>query len=307
MAMTRPAMGFVGVDTSHSAIRLVFPLWARELGLPTEELRGHDIPLGADSATYRDLITSIRDDETSLGALVTTHKVALFDAAADLFDDLDDFSRQCREISSIYKRNDRLCGAAKDPVTAGLALGEFVPAGHFARTGGELLCLGAGGAGTAITTHLAQAGDAPARIVVTDVEETGLARLEEVHRRAGIAPGLVRYELVTGSEDSTELVGATPPDSLVVNASGLGKDRPGSPLSAAAVFPERALVWEINYRGSLGFLHQAQAQADLRSLVVIDGWRYFIHGWTQVIADVFDRPLTAATVDRLAALAEAVR
>lgn len=300
-------MGFVGVDTSHSAIRLVFPLWARELGLPTEELRGHDIPLGADSATYRDLITSIRDDETSLGALVTTHKVALFDAAADLFDDLDDFSRQCREISSIYKRNDRLCGAAKDPVTAGLALGEFVPAGHFARTGGELLCLGAGGAGTAITTHLAQAGDAPARIVVTDVEETGLARLEEVHRRAGIAPGLVRYELVTGSEDSTELVGATPPDSLVVNASGLGKDRPGSPLSAAAVFPERALVWEINYRGSLGFLHQAQAQADLRSLVVIDGWRYFIHGWTQVIADVFDRPLTAATVDRLAALAEAVR
>ena len=300
-------MGFVGVDTSHSAIRLVFPLWARELGLPTEELRGHDIPLGADSATYRDLITSIRDDETSLGALVTTHKVALFDAAADLFDDLDDFSRQCREISSIYKRNDRLCGAAKDPVTAGLALGEFVPAGHFARTGGELLCLGAGGAGTAITTHLAQAGDAPARIVVTDVEETGLARLEEVHRRAGIAPGLVRYELVTGSEDSTELVGATPPDSLVVNASGLGKDRPGSPLSAAAVFPERARVWEINYRGSLGFLHQAQAQADLRSLVVIDGWRYFIHGWTQVIADVFDRPLTAATVDRLAALAEAVR
>lgn len=305
--MTRPAMGFVGVDTSHSAIRLVFPFWARELGLPTEELRGHDIPIGAGSATYRDLITSIRDDESHLGALVTTHKVALFDAAADLFDDLDDFSRQCCEISSIYKRNDRLCGAAKDPVTAGLALGEFVPAGHFARTGGELLCLGAGGAGTAITTHLAQAGDAPARIVVTDVDETGLAQLEEVHRRAGIAPGLVRYEHVTGGDDSTELVDATPPDSLVVNASGLGKDRPGSPLSAAALFPERALVWEINYRGSLEFLHQAQAQADLRSLVVIDGWRYFIHGWTQVIADVFDRPLTAATVDRLAALAEAVR
>lgn len=309
--MTRPVtssmMGFVGVDTGHSAIRTVFPVWARELGLPTEQLRGHDVPLGADPQTYRDLVTAIRDDDTHLGALVTTHKVALYEAAGDLFDELDKFSTQCGEISSISKRDGRLCGAAKDPITAGLALAEFLPTGHFARTGGEVLCLGAGGAGTAITTHLARASDVPARIVVTDIDPAGLARLAEVHRRAGVAPGLVRYEHVGGAERSTELLAAAPAGSLVVNASGLGKDRQGSPLADAAVFPERGLVWEINYRGSLEFWHQASAQAEQRSLVLVDGWRYFIHGWTQVIADVFDIPIPATTVDRLATLAEAVR
>ncbi len=305
--MSAPAMGFVGVDTGRSAIRTVFPIWARELGLPTEELRGHDVELGADQQTYRDLVVEIRDDSSHLGALVTTHKVALYDAAADLFDELDDFSTQCGEISSISKRGGRLRGAAKDPVTAGLALAEFLPSQHFANTGGEVLCLGAGGAGTAITTFLAQGEDVPGRIVVADVDRASLTRLEEVHRRAGIAPGLVRYEHVARVEQSTELLSGATPESLVVNASGLGKDLPGSPVSDAAVFPERALVWEINYRGTLRFWHQAMAQAERQSLVLVDGWRYFIHGWTQVIADVFDIPIPAATVDRLAMLAEAAR
>ena len=42
-----------------------------------------------------------------------------------------------------------------------------------------------------------------------------------------------------------------PPASLVVNATGAGKDTPGSPLSADAVFPERALVWD----AGRGFFH----------------------------------------------------
>src|ERR1035437_3465520 len=68
-------------------------------------------------------------------------------------------------------------------------------------------------------------------------------------------------------------------------ATGLGQDRPGSPLSDQVVFPERGLIWDFNYRGSLEFLHQAQRQQHDRDLVVEDGWRYFIHGWTQVVAD----------------------
>lgn len=300
-------MGFVGVDTTHSAIRPVFPVWARELGLPTDRLRGHDLPLDTDPQTYRDLVAAIREDEAYLGALVTTHKVALYDAAADLFDELDDFSIQCGEISSIFKRAGRLHGAAKDPITAGLALTEFLSADHFASTGAEVVCLGAGGAGTAITTYLAQGADVPARIVVTDVDAHALARLEEIHQRAGIAPGLVEYEHVTGSGRSAELLAGAPAASLVVNASGLGKDRPGTPLAEGAVFPERAVVWEINYRGTLEFWRQARAQAEERSLLLIDGWRYFIHGWTQVISDVFDLSLSAATIDRLAGLAQESR
>ena len=116
---TGPVMGFVGVDTAHSSIMKVFPLWADHLGLPTRELRGHDVPLDAPDDTYRDLVRAIRDDEHHLGALVTTHKVRVFEAAHDLFDELDALSEQCGEISSISKRDGRLLGGAKDPLTAG--------------------------------------------------------------------------------------------------------------------------------------------------------------------------------------------
>jgi shikimate 5-dehydrogenase len=87
----------------------------------------------------------------------------------------------------------------------------------------------------------------------------------------------------------------------------MGKDVPGSPLTDDVRFPERGVVWEFNYRGSLEFLHQARAQQQARDLVVEDGWRYFIHGWTQVIADVFDLDMPQQTVERLSEIATRLR
>jgi len=48
------------------------------------------------------------------------------------------------------------------------------------------------------------------------------------------------------------------------------------------------VVWDFNYRGSLEMLAQARAQREERVLIVEDGWRYFVHGWSSVVADVFD-------------------
>jgi shikimate 5-dehydrogenase len=79
--------------------------------------------------------------------------------------------------------------------------------------------------------------------------------------------------------------------SLVVNATGMGKDRPGSPLAEPARFPEGGVVWELNYRGELEFLRQAEAQRSERDLTVADGWGYFIRGWAAVIEEVFERPI----------------
>ena len=96
---------------------------------------------------------------------------------------------------------------------------------------------------------------------------------------------------------------------MVVNATGLGKDRPGSPLTDAVVFPEDGIVWEFNYRGKLDFLRQAQAHRADCHLTTEDGWLYFIHGWTRVIAEVFhvDIPTRGPVFDDLCRIAQGIR
>jgi shikimate 5-dehydrogenase len=100
-------------------------------------------------------------------------------------------------------------------------------------------------------------------------------------------------------------VAGLPDGSLVINATGLGKDAPGSPLSDAAVFPRKGIVWDLNYRGDLIFLDQARRQAADRELQVEDGWTYFLYGWTQVIAEVFDIaiPASGPRFDEISAIA----
>lgn len=300
-------MGFVGVTTASSSIMKVFPLWADILGLPTRTLIGHDLPMDATPVQYRAMVEQIRDDPHHRGALVTTHKMNVYAAASELFDELDPFAVSCAEISSISKRGPLLSGRAKDPITVDLALNDFLPGDHFARTGAEVVILGAGGSGTALSWALAERVDAPARITVTARSQEKLDHLREVHRQHGTREGLIDYVITATPDDADAVVAAAPPGSVIANATGLGKDRPGSPLTDAVMFPEGAYAWEFNYRGSLEFLHQARAQEAARSLHVVDGWRYFIHGWSQVVADVFELDLTPETVERLAEAAESVR
>jgi shikimate 5-dehydrogenase len=300
-------MDFIGVSTNRSSIMQIFPQWARELRLPTATLHGLDIALDAPRESYRRAVQRIRRDPLDYGALVTTHKMAIYRHAADLFDELDESARMFEEVSSIAKRGDRLCGAAKDPVAVQLALEEIVPAGYFRRTGGAALVLGAGGAGNALSYQLGVRTDVPSQIIVTALDEPALRHARGLHERAGIGPGLVRYELTRTAQDGDALAGSLPPGSVVVNATGMGKDRPGSPVSDAVTFPEYGIVWDFNYRGDLRFLAQARAQQEQRSLRVEDGWRYFIHGWTTVIADVFAIPMPSERVDALSAFAARIR
>jgi shikimate 5-dehydrogenase len=83
----------------------------------------------------------------------------------------------------------------------------------------------------------------------------------------------------------------------------MGKDSPGSPITDSGVFPEHGIAWELNYRGELDFLHQALAQAESRHLTVEDGWLYFLHGWTQVIAQVLKVNIDGRVFKRLADIA----
>jgi shikimate dehydrogenase len=55
------------------------------------------------------------------------------------------------------------------------------------------------------------------------------------------------------------------------------------------------------------FMHQAEAQAVSQNLTIEDGWTYFIHGWTQVIAEVFHVDITGNALDLCSQLAMEMR
>jgi len=104
--------------------------------------------------------------------------------------------------------------------------------------------------------------------------------------------------------DNDATIGNLPPYSLIVNATGLGKDAPGSPTTDNINYPPNCLVWEINYRGDLIFMRQAKDQAEAKNLHVEDGWDYFVYGWTQVISEVFNVPIEGETLDKLSEIAK---
>jgi hypothetical protein len=83
----------------------------------------------------------------------------------------------------------------------------------------------------------------------------------------------------------------------------MGKDRPGSPAPPDAPWPYGGIAWDLNYRGDLDFLRQARAVERKRSLRVFDGWRFFLHGWTAHLAEVFDIEMDAPTFAALSAAA----
>jgi shikimate dehydrogenase len=302
-------MYFIGVSTGGSSIMRLFPVWVDILGLGDVQLLGVDCPIHADPQEYRRAVAQIKDDPLSLGALVTTHKLDLLEAARDLFDELDRYAVLCSEVSNIAKQDGRLLGFAKDPITAGRALGEMLKPGHWGRTGGHVACLGAGGTAAALAAYLltrGYPGDRPRRFVAVNRSRRGLDNLRAVVDQLD-SDVEVDYVLNEDPEANDRLMRELPAGSLVVNATGMGKDRPGSPITDKATFPEGGVAWELNYRGDLAFLHQAEAQAKARTLAVHDGWRYFIHSWAEHIAEVFHLQIPPPLFDQLAKAAEAIR
>jgi shikimate 5-dehydrogenase len=304
---TRPTFYFIGVTTAKSSIMRVFPEWARHLGLGEVEMRGIDFVPHDRPERYREAVAFLKADPLSLGALVTTHKLDLFAACQNLFDEIDPHARLMAETSCLSKRDGRLLCHAKDPISAGLALDGFLPLGHFARTGAEVFSMGAGGSTIAITwrlAHRSRGADRPRRMVVSNRSQPRLDHLRAIHDRIGTDIP-VNYVLAPRPEDNDAILSGLGPGSLVINATGLGKDVPGSPLTSAGRFPDRGVAWELNYRGDLVFLDQARRQQAARGLQVEDGWTYFIHGWTQVIAEVFDVaiPTSGPGFEEIAAIA----
>ncbi len=306
---TMPTFYFIGVTTGKSSIMEVFPRWMQAIDRPEVVIEGIDHKIHAEPGEYRRSVAQIKYDPLSLGALVTTHKIDLLTAAGDMFDELHDSAQLTGEVSSISKRDGKLWGHAKDPLTSGLSMDAFLGRDYFGRTGGHFLCFGAGGSGKAMALHLinkTDPADRPQRFVVVN---RSLGRLEEMQNMVASLTTDIEFEFIQNANPAVndQIMARMPEGTIVVNATGMGKDTPGSPVTDAGLFPRHGIAWEINYRGELDFWHQAMGQATSRDVHVEDGWVYFLHGWTQVIAEVLHIAIDEPTFKRLADLAAELR
>lgn len=277
-------MYFVGVTTKQSSVMTLFPYWMRILGLDAV-IEGVDIALRADRSEYIEVVEKIREDSDVLGALVTTHKIDLYESARHLFDYLCPYATKFGELSCISKRDGMLVGHAKDPISSGLALEAFLPTG-FWDNGGDVFVMGAGGSSIALCSYILSQEKLPRKLIVSNRSSERLGNIERILRSYNVN---IDMEFILadkmGANDS--VIERLRPYSLIVNATGLGKDRPGSPLGDNCIFPINSLCWDFNYRGDLVFLQQAKRQKMDRNLHIEDGFVYFLHGWMQVVAEVF--------------------
>jgi len=304
-----PTFYFIGVTTGSSSINKVFPLWMDVMGRPDVVLEGIDHEIHDDPEKYRQSVAQIKFDPNSLGALVTTHKMDVYSAARDMFDHFDPYAETTGELSCISKRGDQLWGHAKDPITAGLSLEAIIDPGYFGRTGGHVLCLGAGGSALATLLYLInkkEPVDRPAKFIAVNRSPGKLDHMRDMVSKYD-TDIVVEYVHNSDPKVNDELMGELPDHSIVINATGMGKDTPGSPLTDQGEFPHKGIAWEFNYRGELDFMHQALRQVESRDLRVEDGWTYFLHGWSQVIVEVLDIDLTDELFKELDRAASSVR
>lgn len=307
--LKKPTFFFIGVSTSGSSSVKLFPLWLKELGLPETDFRGHDIQVNGPAGKYREIVRRIKEDPLALGGLVTTHKIDVVESAGDLFDYFDRYARVFGEISCISKRDGTLRGHAKDPISSGKALETFLPSEYWVEhPEAQVFIMGAGGSGIALSAYLMREENGrniPSRIIISNRSRGGLDHCIEVHKKIA-KTARVEYVQVGKNRTNDQVAAGLPPGSLVVNATGMGKDRPGSPLADGTLFPENGYAWEFNYRGSLEFLHQAERQAEQRGLHVEDGLTYFVYGWGLVIGEVFDREIAPADIRNMCCTAQEV-
>ena len=295
---------FIGRATGGSGVHAAFPTWARALELGNVVLRGVDVPPDVQPGAWRELLAEMRDNPRVRGAVVTDHKLRLFRACTDLLDEREPTVELMSEINSLRFEDGRVTAFARDV----LALGSVLGRAPLPSSPPAVVCLGAGGAATALllATTLdvpatttsgtpAPALDVPA-LTFVDRDPAALAALESVMERLPVDPAAVRTVTAATPAACAEVVATAPAGTLVVNATGLGKLGPGSPLPDGTSFPPGAVAWDFNYRGPLTFLAQARAAG----APTVDGRDYFLAGWACALAGVFGLD-PARALDRLRA------
>lgn len=281
-------MCFIGVTATKSIINKIFPRWMELLNCNLT-LECVDIPMGANVDVYRQCVNNIKTNANIKGALVTTHKIPIYSASNDLFDDLLDNARKFQEIGCIYKRNGRLIGEATDIITVKNAFKDIWFSQEYEKKNRVQICIfGCGGAGVALAHAVLSLNYSNViKIFMVDNNPERLAKAK-LTLSCYDAKSMISYNLSKGISDNDNIVSALIENAIVVNATGLGKDLPGSPITENVIFPNKGCLWEFNYRGNLMFLDIAQKHAKQYDLTIFNGFNYFVYGWLTVISRVLN-------------------
>ncbi|MGC5017853.1 hypothetical protein [Micromonospora sp. DT47] len=309
-----PLYLFVGISTAGSSIHTAFPLWAPTFA-PGAVLRGVDLPATTDPAEFRRLAIAMRDNPLVRGAVVTSHKLRMYDAITELIDHADPLSAITHELNALDTR-DGIHAFARDPQSLDILLGAMTP--EWIGPDRSMICIGSGGAATALM--LAMGLDIPATIAsghatprttqgrrgsltILGIERQALAAMRVVRQRAGILDADVTTAIAATPDVTGTYTRRADPGTVIVNATGLGKTSPGSPLERPADLPPGVLAWDFNYRGTLTFLQQAQEAGT----ATMNGWDYFLAGWTAALAAITSTEATTHLFDQIRRLSTGLR
>jgi shikimate 5-dehydrogenase len=302
--MSAHSIYFAGISTGGSAVRKVFPGWMELLGVDAE-LETVDIPAGSPASPYWDFVSRVKDDPSALGAVITAHKTSIYEHTEDLFTTITPISARFGEISVIYRDGDGLGGTIIEPDSIATTLYQMGGGTPFLGPDRDVVVYGAGGTAVSLIARLtAPSWPKDYRPRTLHLVDTSAERLEHARTLAAETERPLQVQVVQSTGTSRlDALGPLPQGSLIVNATGLGKDRPGSPIELPAPWPEAAHVWDLNYRGALVMLDDARAADPAQRLDVHDGWLLFINGWADSLATIIGSPIPddqRATMDLLA-------
>ena len=173
-----------------------------------------------------------------------------------MFDYFDPYAQVTRELSSISKRDGRLEGHAEGSDYGRIESGSYYWGGYFGRTDGHILSLGAGGSALATLLHLINKpnkADRPDKFVAIN---RSADRLEHMRNMVAKYETDIEVNHIQSNDPACndKVMARMPEYSIIINATGMGKDTPGSPITDNGLFPRsNSIAWSLTYRGELDF------------------------------------------------------
>ncbi len=246
---------FYRETTSKSSIMKVFPKWADYLNVEAIAQRGlisklHDTP-----ENYREAVRFIKEDPHSLRARQTTHKIDLLKACKDMFDELDPYA-MLMDAGNQQHLKTSMANWSDMPKIPFPAVWRLKLDGKLLKKyRGRNSADGRRRRNNRINLLSDEAGTWRQQTIKIYVTNRSTGRLKEnqrIHHQLH-SDVTVEYIHAPVPEQNDAVAAKLKPASLVANATGLGKDAPGSLLTDAAIFPEHGIVWDFNYRGTCFF------------------------------------------------------